>query len=109
MWHVVVVDDDVDLSRLSDAWSDVRDSPEAAELVTELRREVTPGHPLFARPVLAVAVRRLRKEVVFSLPDRTWAWVHLTWSQESDPRWPSVAVCWSWSELVDLLRDMERG
>ena len=81
-----------------------------AEFETELRRETSPGHSLHETEAMAVAVRRLRKEVVFWLPRQArWAWVHLTWEEESDPRWPSVELAADGQGIVTLLRDAGRA
>ena len=98
-----------DLTLLSDLWTDVRDSVEGADLEAELAREVARGHALWRVEAAAVVARQLRKEIVFSLSDGRWAWVHLTWHTENDPRWPSVIITDTWSELVDELRDGNRG
>ena len=102
--------DDRDLSLLSGLWTDVQVSGEAAELEAELQRELSGGHVLSGRSVAAIAARMLRKEVIFRLLDENrWAWVHLTWRSETDPRWPSTEVCETWGDVVGLLRDAERG
>jgi hypothetical protein len=59
--------------------------------------------------VVAVAARKLRKEVVYLLPDSQWAWVHLTWRPETDPRWPSTIMADTWTELVEELRVSDRA
>jgi hypothetical protein len=101
--------DDRDLSMLSDLWTDVQASGEAQELEAELRRELSDGHVLAAQPVSVVAARKLRKEVIVRLlNDGRWAWVHLTWATESDPRWPSVEVRESWADLIGVLRESSR-
>jgi hypothetical protein len=98
-----------DLAQLSELWSDVRGSPEGAELEAELAREVPNGHVLADLPVIAVAARKLRREIVYLLPDGRWAWVHLTWTTETDPRWPSTTIADSWEALVEELRDGGRA
>ncbi|WP_162799260.1 hypothetical protein [Nocardioides sp. 616] len=103
-------DGGADLSLLSDLWTDVRESDEAAHLEAELARELAEGHVLKGRAITALAARKLRKEVIFAIPDENrWAWVHLTWNAERDARWPSTEVCGTWAELLDVLRDAERG
>jgi hypothetical protein len=97
------------LTLLSDLWSDVRGSEEAAELEAELAREVAPGHALVGAQLTAVAARKFRKEIIFSLSDGRWAWVHLTRQTESDPRWPSVVIAGNWLQLVEEIRDGHRG
>lgn len=98
-----------DLRQLSNLWNDVRGSAEGADLEAELAREVPVGHVLAGLPVIAVAARKLRKEIVYRLPDGRWAWVHLTWTRETDPAWPSTVVAESWAALVEELRDGDRA
>ena len=100
---------DMDLSRLSELWQDVRGSAEGAELEAELTREVSVAHPLEHVGLQAVAVRRLRKEVIYALPDGRWAWVHLTWTKENDPRWPSTVIVPSWDALLVEIQDADRA
>ena len=100
---------DMDLSRLSELWQDVRGSAEGAELEAELTREVSAAHPLEHVGLQAVAVRRLRKEVIYALPDGRWAWVHLTWTKENDPRWPSTVIVPSWDALLVEIQDADRA
>ncbi|MBT9254431.1 hypothetical protein KMZ32_01825 [Phycicoccus sp. MAQZ13P-2] len=96
---------DMDLSRLSELWTDVRGTEAGAELEAELAREVAANHPLAHVSVQAVAVRKLRKEVIYAVPDGRWVWVHLTWTKESDPRWPSTVIVPTWDELLAELTD----
>lgn len=101
---------DFDAALLSAWWTDVRATSDADELEAELARELAPGHALAGRTAVAVAVREFRKEVVFRLPDDgRWAWVHLTWTSETDPRWPSTVMCETWQDLIAELRDADRG
>ena len=66
-------------------------SPEG--VVSELVREVGPGHPLFGKPAKALAVARDRDDVLFEFEDAgkaRYAVVHLTWSgkREQSADWP---------------------
>lgn len=71
-----------------DGWTPL---PEGApNLEKELRREVSPGHPLFGRPASAVA--RNQDDVLYRI-DGGVAEVHLTWSGTREPPpWPSTAL-----------------
>lgn len=101
---------DFDASLLSERWTVISAKDEADELEAELAQELPAGHVLVGRTVVAVAIREFRKEVVFRLPgDGLWAWVHLTWTSETDARWPSTVICETWMELVDELRESGRG
>ena len=68
----------------------------ATKLVAELHRELPASHQLYGRQVHAVARRQDRDDVLFrSLSDDGPVFcVHLTWSVETDPKWP-------WTETYD--------
>jgi len=105
----VATEPDFDFAMLSDRWTALS-AADAEHFEVELAREVAEGHPLFGEPVRAVAVRELKKEIIFWLPvERRWAWVHLTWTKETSPKWPSVDVHDLWASLVWALRDADRG
>lgn len=97
-----------DFTLLSSLWTDVRGTAEASDLERELVRETPPGHVLADVAVSAVAARKLRKEVVYRLPDGRWAWVHLTWRQETGSVHPRTEIRDSWSAIVDELVDVSR-
>jgi hypothetical protein len=61
---------------------------EAAAMERELARELPRGHLLEGRAVRATARRDDCDDVAFLVDDRLCV-VHLTWSVESDPRWPA--------------------
>ena len=106
----VVATPSYDMTLLSDRWTEVHGLPEAVSLAVELTRELTEGHRLFDVSVRAVAVRKLRKDVLFWLPaDNRWAWVHLTWATETSPAWPSSEVVETWHEAVKAVTDADRG
>ena len=54
----------------------------------ELRRELTPGHVLAGAAFRAIARRQDCDDVLFELVGDGVAVVHLTWSRETDARWP---------------------
>lgn len=96
------------------AFSDLPESwiePSAFEcdhLVRELARETPFSHVLRGQRVEIRAVRKQLKDMLCWLPaEDRWAWVHLTWRVESDPRWPSVEFADTWKELVLLLKDAD--
>lgn len=89
-----------DLSLLHNDWSEV-DAMQDADLEAELVREVPEKHVLRGRQATAIAVRRHRKDVIYWLPDdRIWAWVHLTWTTETDPKWPRTVTAAEWESLA---------
>ena len=90
-------------------WRRVLDSDEAASLLAELLREISPKHPL-AGLKLTVCARRIdRDDILVSIDnfDKPLATVHLTWrkEKETDPRWPRTRFFSSWEEwqLIEML------
>lgn len=101
--------DDFDAGLLSPRWTLLLGSSDSVPVEDELRRECGPGHPLHGKTCRSVAIHVRRKESVFWLPGRNeWAIVHLTWTSEIDPRWPSVEVRASWAAVIDELVDQGR-
>jgi hypothetical protein len=100
---------DFDPASLSPAWSLLAGAA-TDEIERELASEVSEGHPLFRCSSRGVALHRHRKEAVFWLPEQaSWAVVHLTWSREADPRWPTTVLAADWSEVVAELADRGRS
>jgi hypothetical protein len=66
-------------------------TPDRAGLEAELRAEVSAGHPLFGKPVVAIARCGRCDDVLFSVEeDPVWfVRVHLTWRTAPEkPPWP---------------------
>ena len=94
---------------LSDAWTVVWQTTDASEYDDELGREVAKGHILHGLGVQAVAVRRHKKDVIYWVAEKqSWAVVHLTWSEERDPRWPVGDLLQDWPDVVVELADRGR-
>jgi len=73
-------------------------------LIRELHKEVGPAHPLFSRPVKALAVARDCDEVIFEIePGKGlhFAVVHLTWSGKTEP-----SSTYPQTQLFDSLADL---
>ena len=76
---------------LHEPWTLIATTDAKAILEAELRAEVTEGHPLFDKHVIAIARCGRCDEVVFSVEDypARFVQVHLTWKQgperEQDP------------------------
>src|SRR6266511_1897199 len=70
-------------------WELVADGEQRRHLEAELRRELTPSHPLHGRTAKAVAHRIDQDDVLF-LVDEELAVVHLTYSSSVPecPPWP---------------------
>lgn len=91
-----------DLEPLPGEWHPVHGTEQARALEAELTRELTQGHELKGVTAEAVAVRRHLKDVVFWLPDTAeWAWVHLTYTIETNRMWPTAFVTTRWESLVE--------
>ena len=78
----------------------------------ELHREMPAGHTLFGLATEAVAVCTLtHKDFVYVTDDssRPLAIVHLTWSVEKDPTWPSTKIFRSLEGLELELRKWANG
>ncbi len=75
------------------------EEPRAFTFEAELQREVCPGHPLHRIECRAVArSREHHDEFIFvtARPDMPVAFVHLTWTIESDPTFPYTVGYTSW-------------
>lgn len=95
----------VDLEALPGEWLPVA-SDASDHLVRELNRELPAGHVLQGVRFEPVARRVKRDDVVWWLSDSDeWALVHLSYSAEHDPRWPSCCVFPTWEALVSALDD----
>lgn len=76
-------------------WHSVGHDPfQVAGMERELKRELSPSHPLFGLPVKTLARRQDCDDVLFALQDGTgWvAVIHLTWTQSPPerPPWPAT-------------------
>ncbi len=80
-------------SKLPENWVLI-DSKVQHKFSDELKKETPSGHALFGVDVSAVARREDRDSFLFLIehPDYTYAEVHLTWSAETDPTWPSTSL-----------------
>lgn len=77
------------------------------QLVEELNREMTVGHKLFGESLSAVSVYVLtHKDFLFTTetPNKPIACVHLTWSVETDPKWPMTNIYNSLDEWVSQMK-----
>jgi hypothetical protein len=74
----------------------------AAALLTELSKEVGPGHQLHGLTMGAFANCGACDDAIFQLEDGTWALVHLTWAgrEEAEP--------FPWTSKVDTEADLEQ-
>jgi len=74
-------------------------------LVNELRRELTPGHPLFGLDAYPIAQRTDADDVLFQfgINQPIFAVVHLTWSGEPEPdnSWPTFESYTSMEDWVE--------
>jgi hypothetical protein len=77
--------------------------PATPGLEAELKREVSPGHPLFGREAICVGRRGDRDDALFFLPGSPdpLAVVHLTWRPEKNPAWPHTVFYSSLDDWVE--------
>lgn len=80
------------------------------EFLQELRSETgesNPKHPLHNKECRILGWReRGWKHFILHLPaENRYAFIHLTWSRETDPRWPS---CWLF-DTVDAVNEFLSG
>ncbi|MEH6812831.1 MAG: hypothetical protein V7677_09920 [Motiliproteus sp.] len=85
----------IDSKSWPEKWSRLSDS-EAHSFVQELKSELPQGHLLTGLPLKAIGRRDGRDQFLFLLEDGSnkLATVHLTWSEETDPKWP-------WTEIFN--------
>lgn len=80
----------------------------AAQLEAELQREIPPDHHVAGMKLRAVAKRGRRDDVLFTRIDASEGQlfvIHLTWAQETDPKWPSTD---SYNSMEDFLERWPR-
>jgi hypothetical protein len=73
-------------------WHGIDDPEDARAFALELTREVCREHVMFGRKVTAIGRRKRRDDFLYLLDDGAVAQVHLTWSIETDPRWPDTVI-----------------
>lgn len=76
----------------------------ALRLNRALGRELAPGHVLAGMSVTAVARATGADEVAFLCEDGRLAMVHMTWTPQTDPAWPSTGFYAGPGALADALR-----
>lgn len=76
----------------------ILDSNQAAEAEAELHREMSKEHILYGANTKAIAKRTGRSDYLFQIPDNVFAQIHLTWSVENAPEWPSTDLYYSMEE-----------
>src|SRR5687767_5876703 len=96
--------------QLPEGWIPV-EGDAAASLEAELRRELPASHPLHGRRLQAFA-RRLDRDDILFRPiggDAPIFWVHLTWSVESEPKWPWTETYQSVADFLERWPREEEG
>jgi hypothetical protein len=88
-------------------WRTPVSNPEVLEL--ELKREVGPTHPLYSKPVRALALAVDRDDVLFEISEgttRRYVVVHLTWSghMEQSGTWPSAQFFDSLGQWLEWMK-----
>ena len=89
------------------------DPDESAPFEDEYAVEIAKGHPLYGVPVKAIARRRARDDVLFSLLRHLceYAVVHLTWSrkEEAPPDWPKFELYANDDDIEEMRFRRERA
>lgn len=77
-------------------------SSEAVQLAAELERELPLGHSLVDLRKTVRARRNDRDDILVSIEhvDSALAVVHLSWHEETDPKWPSTKFFVSWEHFA---------
>jgi hypothetical protein len=79
--------------------------PASSGLEAELKKEVSPEHPLFGQEAISVGRRGDCDDVLFFLPENPspLAVVHLTWTgrREKNPEWPHTTFYSSLDDWVE--------
>ncbi len=73
-------------------WVAVDDPADQAGLEAELRREIAPEHVLTDETVSLLGRSLSSDDCLYALDGGRVAAVHLTWSVERNPDWPSTAI-----------------
>ena len=86
-----IVPESLDGVEWLEPWEAV-DAAQRESAERELIRELAPGHRLYGCEHRCVAARGDCDDVLFIVDGEALAIVHLTWSRERDPRWPSARL-----------------
>ena len=70
---------------------------------TELYRELPKGHILEGKSLKTIARRQDMDDFLFRIAntDFEYAIVHLTWSKETDTRWPRTELYKTWDDVYE--------
>ncbi len=91
----------IDFSAWPEKWSRLSNS-EADSCLQELKRELPQRHLLTELPLKAIGRRNGHDQFLFIVEDGSnqFATVHLTWSVETDPKWPWTEIFRSFNHWV---------
>lgn len=73
-------------------WSMIRDDELKERLNAELSREVPDGHVLYGRSASVLGRLSCSDDYLFWIGDGRVAQVHLTWTVETQPKWPETTI-----------------
>lgn len=91
-------------------WQDPWYAHSSNEIDKTLKSNLPAGHVLFGEEVRSVARRKDNDDVLFYLPgnDVQFAIVHLTYSKETDPKFPHTVLLSTIEELrAKIVADIE--
>lgn len=82
-------------------------SAEHAEMMLrEVRRALSPGHPLYSLVLIPIARSQRADDVLLKLEDGRVAVVHLTWRRSHEkPPWPTCQIYMSFDEWAKEVMD----
>ena len=84
-----------------EGWAPFQGGATDDSFVQELRREMPPGHVLKDTPLRTIGKGDYQDNVLFEILDGSGrvAAVHLTYSSETDARWPDSKIYEDWSHF----------
>jgi len=94
--------------KYQEPWHSISDYPDSDQkallLQSELSKELSPEHQLFAKKVKILALRQDCDDMLVESDDKYFI-VHLTWSSKKEPLpWPSTEVIHNLTDLLIRLK-----
>ncbi|WP_436863507.1 hypothetical protein [Acinetobacter haemolyticus] len=92
--------------KLPKNWVSIEEGKESV-FSNELKRELILGHVLFDKKAVAIARKVGEDNILFFFENQEnqYAEVHLTWSNETNPKWPSTLIFRSFNDWKETIED----